>query len=145
MSNVFAAEQPIIDRITAQVTSLSFVGSISQLADFESIPPVPAVLVRPMGSSVGDAPNDGGFQIETQTWEIVLMVGHQQGTTSATETTVKQAGALIFQIAQALVGWRPATGYQSMAYRGQGEPYYEPGYAEFPLLFETGLVITGLG
>ncbi|MGB5583693.1 MAG: hypothetical protein WBO93_08875 [Gammaproteobacteria bacterium] len=142
--SVFAAEQPIIDRIQAQVTSLAFVGSISALEVFETVPPLPSVIVRPLGSAAEDDPHDGAFQIETQTWEITLLVGHEQGDTTDT-TTVSQAGTLIYSIMQALVGFRPATGYMAMSYRGRSDPYYEPGYGEFPILFDTGLVIQGLG
>lgn len=146
MSNVFAAEQPIIDRIKAQVPTLAAsVFSLSQLEAFESVPPVPAVVVRPMGSRVESAPADGAFQTEVQVWELALLVGHQQTDATVAQTTTQQGGALIFELLRALVGWRPAAGYMPMAYAGRAEPYYEPGYAEYPLSFETGLVITGLG
>jgi len=145
MSNVYACVPPIINRLMAEVPGLVFVGSFSELADFETIPPVPSIIVDPLGSVAPDDPHDGAFQMETQSWELILMVENLQTDGTVVKTTLDVAGELIHQIKQALVGWRPAPGYQTMAYRKQPRPHLEPGYGEFPIVFETGLIITGLG
>jgi hypothetical protein len=146
MSNIFAAEPLIIARIAANVTGLEDVGSVSKLAGYRPDQiPLPSVYVIPGPAEVEGDPNDGGVQIEYQTWQVVVCVGHIEDTaTDDSATTAKAAGEILFQVMRALVGWRPASGFMPMAYRGREEPYYEPGYAEFPALFQTGLVITGI-
>ena len=148
MSNVFAAERPLIEQIRTLVPGLADVGSVSKLAGYQPDQiPTPAVYVMPGESQVpggADDPEDGAVQIDRQTWEVVVVVAHQQDVlTDDTDTTAKRAGEILFQVMQALVGWRPAQGFLPFAYRGRPAPDYSPGYAEFPALFQTGLVITG--
>lgn len=146
MSNVFAVEPLLIARIEANVAGLEDVGSVSKLAGFRPDQiPLPSVYVLPAESpEPEDDPNDGGFQIERQRWEIVICVGHTEDVaTDDADTTTSRAGVILFDVIQALVGWRPVAGYLAFSYKGRPAPYFEPGYAEFPALFETGLVITG--
>ncbi len=147
--NVFVIEPEIIERIKAQMPGVfGMVGSISTYAGYDEIKDkLPALLVAPDSADALGDPNDGVFQTENQRWQLVLMLEHTQNDVPSDADTVTQAaGVLIYQIMQALVGWRPPTkGYKALAYRGRGEPYYEPGYGEFPLFFETGLIITGSG
>lgn len=144
MSNVFAVEQPLITRLQDNIPALVEVGSVSKLAGYQSGQiPLPAAYVMPDKSEVTGDPHDGAFQVENQLWQVVLCVSFLDDLGDETHTATKIAGELLYQVTQSLIGWRPAQGYMPMAYRGRPEPYLENGYAEFPALFETGLVLTG--
>ena len=145
MTDVFAAEAAIVARLRAQVPDLAHVLTVNELAGFNEIGDLlPAAVVMPMGATVTEPPHDGRVQIETQTWQVVLMVGHSQDETGQ-DTTILRAGALVYAMSVALIGWRPAAGYSTLAYSGRPDPYYEPGYAEFPIEFETVLTFVGAG
>ncbi|RLJ20801.1 hypothetical protein DJ031_04635 [bacterium endosymbiont of Escarpia laminata] len=146
ITNLFAAEQPIIQRITDNVTGLTKVGSVSALAGFQELGlMLPGVFVMPADSVITGDPHDGGFQKESQFWLVSVLVEHQEDALGPDiDTTVKKAGEILAQTIRALVGWAPATGLQPFAYRGRPDPNYEPGYGEFPALFETGFIITGI-
>lgn len=146
MSNLFAPEQPIIDRITQLVPDLQAVLSFSQLEAFETVPPVPAVVVGDIDFSSDDDPQDGSLQMIVQPWQIRLIVPHRQTDATVAETTNSVAGTLGFQILQALIGWRPVSGFLPMAFRdsASGEDK-DHGYYIIDLYFETGLIVTGSG
>jgi hypothetical protein len=146
MSNIFAAEPLIIARIAANVSGLEEVGSVSKLAGYRPDQiPLRSVYVMPGPSEVQGDPDDGASQVVYPTWRVVVCVEHIEDTvTDDSDTTTREAGEILYQVIRSLVGWRPAPGLLPMAYRGLEEPHYEPGYAEFPALFSTGLVITGI-
>lgn len=145
MSNVFAVEQLLISRIADNVPAFVEVGTVAKLSgyQFDQIP-LPACYVVPGKAEVVGEPHDGGVQIERQEWQVVICVPFIDDTTDETNTATKAAGELIYQVAQQVIGWRPAQGFQPFAYRGRPEPYLESGYGEFPALFETGLVLAGI-
>lgn len=146
MSNIFAIEPQLIQRISDAAPALKDVGSVSKLAGFlpDDIP-LDSVYVVPgqgPGDDAGD-PGEGGVQIVKENWLVIACVSHFNDVeTDDTNTTAQRAGDIFNLILPAIVGWRPA-GYLPFAYRGWIEPYYDTGYAEFPALFETGFVITG--
>lgn len=140
MSNVFAVEPLLIARLQANVPGLEEVASVSKLAGYRADQiPLPSIYVLPDVAEVEGDPYDGAAQIEQQTWQVIVCVSHLD-----TASAAQIAGPLLYQAIQSLVGWRPASGFLPFAYRGRLEPYYEPGYAEFPALVSTGLVITGI-
>lgn len=146
MNSVYEAEQLIIARIREKVPGLAEVGTVSRYLSYGEVIPTPSAWVRPgQADAIGD-PNDGDIQQENQTWQIAICVTHVDDVAQDDYlTSTKTAGELLYLLMQALVGWRPAAGFKSFAYRGRMDPYFEPGYAEFPALFETGFLITGIG
>jgi len=142
MSNLFACGPALITRIAAQVPTLAHVSDVSGLEPFENGPPLPAVVIMPDSAEAQGNPDDGDIQRESQRWQLVLMVDHHQSD-AGDMSTVEQAGELLHQLLTGLIGWRPESGYSACRYAGRAEPYYEPGYAEFPVYIETGLLIAG--
>lgn len=143
MSNFFGIEQALIERIREQVPGLADVGSVSKLAGYADVPS-PAVYVMPDDAEVEGGPNDGAVQVIRQRWQVVVTVAHMQDVlTEDYDTTAKRAGEILYQVCQALIGWRPASGWERFALRAMLPPQYDPGYGDFPALFETGFVITG--
>lgn len=144
---MFEVEQPTIQRIKDLVLipqGLKRVGTVSSLAGVQDLGPyLPGVFIMPDRSEVGEL-GDSATQAEKQLWQVVVCVAHSEDIDDeGIDTTAQRAGAILRATAEALIGWRPAKGYFKFAYRGRPEPYYEPGYGEFPALFETGFLITG--
>lgn len=143
MSNVFAAEESLINRIKDNMAQLSKVGSASSLAGYQEIP-TDSAFILPGGMQVIDGKDDE-YQIEMQYWTVLICVAHQEDVlTNDYDTTAKRAGELLYQVQELLIGWKPLNNYRPMKLVNRPEPDYLPGYAEFPALFETGLVLAGI-
>ena len=148
--NPFIIETALIAHLSAEIPELAGVGSFAKYQSWLSVsdvPPLPCAVVMPDDSEVTD---DGpeAFQVENQLWMISIFVGHSPDENDV-DTTAIRAGALMAKINGALVGWRPEyqgsrlEGFKPMRYAGRAVPIYAPGFGEFPVLFETGLVLTG--
>jgi hypothetical protein len=143
ITNLFAAEPLIIARIKAMVPGLKTVASASILAGAQDIAPYcPAAFVLPMGGDVDSNAGRGIVQVERQRWQIVVVVSNIRDPLDV-DTTAQQAGGYLLQVYQALCGWPPAADLDPMRYAGRPDPYYEVGYGEFPVLFETKAVLQG--
>jgi|GEM_PF-4940626 len=147
MNNFLAPEIPTIQRLQQEVSELKRVCSASAWSAYQDIGPMlPAAIVRQVPrAQAGDSdPGDAAAQWVRQYWEVCVAVPHQEDVIGGDfETSAKQAGELLYKIARALIGWRPAEGWQKFAFYDQDGAYYEPGYGEFPALFQTGFLITG--
>lgn len=145
--NLFECEIPIIERLKSEVTGVAHVGSASSIAGYNDLSgKLPALLVMPNQSNIPKGPYDGMAQKEDQQWEVVVIVEHQKDqVTGDTDTTVQKAGEIAGQVLTALVGWSPAQGYQTLAHINRPVPFYDIGYAEFPLLFSTSHLLIGSG
>lgn len=100
----------------------------------------PAAFIMPGENEPFDRDDSGSVQAESQGWAVVICVAHYRDPTGLT-TTAYTAGAYIAQVIQALIGWAPGDGFMPFVLSGRSAPYYEPGYAEFPVLFETVQVL----
>ncbi|MCU7845296.1 MAG: hypothetical protein KZQ93_15815 [Candidatus Thiodiazotropha sp. (ex Monitilora ramsayi)] len=145
-------EQPTLIRLRERLLTpfgLKIVESADEVAGATDLGPyIPGVFLMAAWSEVVDDPNGGDFQIEKEYWQTSVLVAYQQIKDQAepkqiVDTAAQRASAILKATAGALVGWRPAKGYLTFAYRGRPDPIYQPGYGEFPALFETGLIITG--
>lgn len=147
--NPFIIESALIAHLSAEIPEFAGVGSFAKYQSWvavSDIPPLPSAVVMPDESEVTD---DGqGFQVESQLWLISIFVGHSPDENDV-DTTAIRAGELMAKVNTALVNWRPEyqgsrlQGFKPMQYAGRGVPVYAPGVGEFPVLFETGLVLTG--
>lgn len=144
LSNLLAAEPLIIARLKAKTTGLATIASASVLAGAQDIAPYcPAAFVLPGRGNPGSTA--GAVRaVEEQEWQIVVVVRNVRDPNDV-NTTATIAGPFLLQIVQALIGWRPSADHRAMTYAGRGEPYYEPGYGEFPLFFTTGVPLQGIG
>lgn len=142
MANIFAPEKAIIERLTDGL-ELKTVKSMSFLVGYEETSKLtPAAFIAPGPSTGLGDPDDGGFQQENQKWYVVLAVAHVSDSADD-DTTSERAGEYIAEIIKNLVGWKPAKGFKPLRYAGREETSYLPGHAEFPIVFETGLLLTG--
>lgn len=136
MSHILAAEQLIIDRITAQVSGFTTISNPSKIAGLRDIGPLlPGGFVMPGSGTSAAQQKNGSGMVEEQEWDLVVIVGHQH-TDAADGHTESIAGALMTGCIQALSGWHPGVGFISpFVYAGREAPTYGLGYAEFPLTF----------
>ena len=138
-------EQPIKDRLKAEVPELIDVLSIAELnmGDVEdSVRRPPSGIVFFDGYDViageGGASSQGVSQAVDLRWGIVIAVRNVADPKSGAEAR-SEAGELMRKAIDAFAGWRPPlTGYQPMR---EGSPpgpaYSETGMAYLPLLFLT--------
>lgn len=151
MDNLFAAEPLIIERLIAQVPELETVGSYTLLATAQDLTPYcPAAFVGPGPGEVLDDTPKGLDPVESQGYTVLICVAHIRDPEDLA-TTATAAGALAAKVIIALSGWAPGEGrpgvpYKSgLRYLGHDEPYYEPGWAEFPLNFRARAILRGIG
>jgi len=152
MSNVnpFVVETALIEHLLAEIAGIQDVGSFAkyqaQVAGRKH-PPLPSIYVMPDEAEITD-PGCEGYQVETQYWIVSVLVDHSPDP-SDVDTTANKAGVIVADVMSALIGWRPTLGgsrldgFKPMVYVGRGAPIYAPGFGEFPVLFSTGLVLTG--
>lgn len=147
--NPFILETALIAHISGSIASLSDVGSFGkyqQRVAESDMPPLPSVYVMPDEATVTESGDT--FDVERQLWVVTILVDHSPDD-SDVDTTAIKAGVIMEQLTAALVGWRPEyqgarlQGYKPMRYAGRETPIYAPGFGEFPVLFESGLVLTG--
>lgn len=141
-TNIYAPEEPLIDRISGLGLALAEVGSVSHFAGYAETP-TPSVYVMPSEYKSPYEVHDGETQVVKQHWIVAAIVAHTADDPDAVgfTSTAKTAGEILAPIAQSLVGWRPATGWQPFQLIECPEPIYDSGYGDFPVLFETGFVL----
>lgn len=142
ITNYFAAEPLIINRIKAlaitglNVHSASFIAGVTDLYKL-----CPFVVVEPGASETSDGA-EGRLQEDTQQWRVTVGTQHSKDAADV-NTSALAAGAIILPVLQTLVGWQPSADYKPLVLIERGQPYYEPGYAEFPFEFETRFSLRG--
>lgn len=131
--------KPIIERIIDQVPDLVKVGGPELLAGLpmDQIGTLlPCALVAP-GPGTAVAQNTlSKSDIETQEWQVVLIVGYQY-TDNIDGLTEVVASQYMTAIKNALHDWRYSTTGQRRQFRyiGRDAPEYGIGFAEFSLNF----------
>jgi len=144
------AEQPIIDRLKAQVTGITGLTVASTASIVGSLPDalmhkLPALLVQPGAGTVAAYAGNGQAAAEDGEWIVVAVVKLIPDVVNLSKTYQAAAGALIGKTLEALAGWAPSPNYRPMKYVSRDEPEFWPGYVEFPLHFTTRRVFTGTG
>lgn len=144
MANPYSNERKLIEHIRQNVTGIKECASVTKLSGYQmGQVPTDSIYVQYAGGRIEDIKGDENLQKEKQLWKLVLAVENLEDPQDEFNTAAFHAGQLLEQLQPLLVGWRPQNGFDPFMYRGLDEPYYEPGYAEFPALFETGYLITG--
>lgn len=138
--SLFAAEQLIIDRITAEVPGFTTISNPSLIAGLRDIGPLlPFCVVAPGAADISSQQTNGSGVIEEQDWSLTIIVEHQADDADS-GLTEDLAGNLMMSCIQALSGWYPGTPFvRSFTYAGRVAPDYGLGYAEFPLNFKVKL------
>lgn len=144
--NPLIVEEDIIARLREKVdlVPMENILSIQGLAGQKSTIPLPCIYVLPDDSFFNEDidPDQGGaVQVERQNWWVSVHVSHIDDQTKQSATVL--AGEIMEQVYKALVGFRPRKGFMPMAYRGRSETFLDPGFAQFPMRWETGMVLVG--
>lgn len=137
MSDLFTAQQIIIDKIKADVLDFVTVDNptaISGLTSFAGI--LPACIVGAGAATIDSEEMKGNLAVEEQQWIIDIIVP----LSAQTET---QASTLAAGVIKALSNLNLGTGFaRPMRYAGRPEPAnYSKSYAEFVLAFKVKKVV----
>lgn len=138
MTNLFVAEQLIIDRLTAQTQDFKTIDNPSLIAGLHDIGPyLPACFVLPGAGDISTQLTNGTGVVEDQDWHLIIIVAHQ-AFKNDNKLTEDIAGVLMQSCIKALSGWKPEHNdfFRPFIYAGRAEPEYNLGYAEFPLTFK---------
>lgn len=137
MSNLFTAQQIIIDKIKADVLDFVTVDNptaISGLTSFTGI--LPACIIGAGASTIDSEEMKGNLSVEEQQWIIDIIV-------PLSAQTEMQASTLSTGVIKALSNLNLGTGFaRPMRYAGRPEPAsYSKAYAEFVLAFKVKKVV----
>lgn len=125
-----AAGEAIINRLGAEVPALAHIGWASDLAGVDDIAALcPGAWVQPGGITRPDALERAA--VLAYRWLVTLTV-----VGDGVVALEVQADGYLDDIRRALIGWRwegAARPYSALKWTADLEPYYEPGYGEFPI------------
>lgn len=140
MSELFAAQRLIIERIKDQVPEFVTVANpsaISGLTNFSGI--LPACIVGPTGSVITSTEEKGNRTVEEQHWGVAIYVAHQVGD----DGTEMLASELMTKVIRALSNFNLGAGFlRPMKYAGRPElPSYSTAFAEFVMSFKVKKIV----
>lgn len=143
ITDYFAAEQAIVDRLTTSVPDLKQVLTPFSIADMvESSQPSPAAHVIYGGDSVvGNEAGSGSSRTINQRWLVVLAVRTPKAQLQNTTEIRVLAGTIIPKILGSLQGWAPVTWMRPLGRVSGPAAGYSSSFAYFPFMFE-GRIIT---
>lgn len=146
LTDYFAAEQPIIDRLKAEVATLRQVRGMADTNDLnEKSLQTPEAFVLYSGDQVRGESEDGLDQVVLQRWTVVLAVRNVRDVKSG-DALRDTAGPLLVTVNQALIGWRPAPGLGALRKASAAAaPVYRVGFAYFPQTFTAPVMLIGQG
>jgi hypothetical protein len=145
MDNFFAAQQAIVDRITARVPSFRIVSPRADLEQIEEAEQTtPAAYVVYAGYAVIEATSDGSMVTIEQRWTVVTAC--RNAATQRTGQAVREeAGPFMMDVLNALSGWQITPEHTPLlltdAPQG-GEPGYSKVFGYYPLQFKTQFTLT---
>lgn len=136
-----AAGPLMVDRLRAEVPALRGVGSINDLGDLEARvgQQAPAAFVVYDGDRVAPAVGSGASEAGAQKWIVVLALRSARAGGDGSGLAA-EAGRLLPQIRNALVGWAPFENGRPLRRVTAPRPGYGTAFAYFPLAFELDFV-----
>lgn len=140
MSDLFSAEQLLIDKIKANVPQFVTVANPSAIAGLTNFAGIlPACIIAPGKSVIDSEEMRGNLAVEEQHWDVVVIVAHQTGD-SGTEML---ASGLMTGVIKALSNFDLGNGFvRPMRYAGRPEPAnYSKTFAEFVMTFKVKKVV----
>lgn len=143
MDDYLAFEGPLKARIEALVAQGVRVRSIAELGEWQSRAQLaPAVFVG-YSRDLLDSSAGGANQAWLQEWWAVIAVRNVADTTTG-EALRRTAGPLLADVMQGLGGWTPDDSlFRALQRQNSPQTRYYVGYAEFPTLWQTRIVIRG--
>ena len=140
MTDWLELERLVVDK----VQGLNLFKLVGTLADVDQAPinarQTPACMVAYTGFSPTQKQGNGTIQEIELRLAVVVVVRNLSDNTGAGARV--EAGPLIFQTATALIGWRPAAGYEQLQLSSAGNAAYDgSGTAVYPLGFTSRTTI----
>lgn len=140
MSELFAAQRLIIERIKLEVPEFVTVANpsaIAGLTNFSGI--LPACIVAPSVSEITSSEERGNRTVEEQRWDVVVLISHQTGD----DGTEMLASDLMTKVIRALSNFNLGAGFvRPMKYAGRPElPSYSTAFAEFVMSFKVKKIV----
>lgn len=143
MDDYLALEPLLKARIQAVVPQGTRVVSIAELGDWKSRAQLaPAVFVGYARDRL-DSEAGGSNQAWLQEWWTVVGVRNARNMPGG-DALRQQAGPLLATLMQALGGWsEDTTVYRKLRRQNPPQVQYYPGYAEFPQVWQTRVMVRG--
>ena len=143
ITDYFAAEQAIVDKLRGDVPELKEIYTPFSIADMlEASQSSPCVHVIYAGDKPqADPAGRGAAGSVNQQWMVVLAVRSAKAQLQQTKEIRGQAGALVPKILGALQGWAPVEWMRPLSRVGGPPAGYSSSFAYFPFMFE-GRIIT---
>ncbi|MBF0189786.1 MAG: hypothetical protein HQL99_01390 [Magnetococcales bacterium] len=140
MDDLFAAEHPILERLRLRIPAFRQVcaaRSLEEIPAFTGTTPALYVLFD------GHKPlvHAGHEQALEQRWLMVVAVRNGREADRG-EGERREAGPLLWQVCQALVGWRPGPDHGPFRVSTTPGALVAEGVALFPLRFATRVVVS---
>lgn len=143
--NYFAVEPLVIARIVARLgTDLQKVGGVAEFeATLENDGPYPSAFVLYDGESIEQKGPTGRILRSQQRWQVSLLTRPAVNVNTG-NASLAESGTLLSRIVDALTGWTPAAGFQTlMRVQAAGQSViYANGLAMFTLDFEIGVPLS---
>lgn len=140
MSDLFSAQQLLIERIKANVSEFVTVSNPSAIAGLTTFSGIlPACIIAPGKSQIDSEEMRGSKLVEEQTWDVVIIINHQAGDRG----TEILASTLATKVIKALSYFDLGQGFvRPMRYAGRPEnANYSKTFAEFVLSFKVKKMI----
>lgn len=141
MSNYFAVEGLILDRLRSSVGDFRLITTGRNLAGVQDHPgPVPAIYLI----YDGQKPHMGAGleQVIDQSWLLVIVVRSVRDLVAGSSERL-DAGGLLLQVCEALLGWKPDGEYGPLTLNTAPGPTYDNGFGYYPVRFGTRMILRG--
>lgn len=141
MNDYFAAEALILERLSSQIPAFRLVQGARDFAGvLEQTGVSPAIHLVYDGQEV--RMGAGSAQAVDQLWLVVVAVKNVREATNGLGER-QEAGPLLIQTCQALLGWRPGEDHGPMRMVSASGASFAQGVAFFPLRFSTRVMLQG--
>lgn len=144
MDDLLALEPLLKARLSGCVDGLA--GKVFSRAELAAVEQyrqaAPAAHIVYAGYRVLETKADGRWSRLEQRWYVAIAVKHA-GDQVAGDQLREEAGPMLAAVGRALMGWKPSAEHGCLALITAPAPVYRPGFAFFPLMFATTLVVKG--
>ncbi|MEO5362454.1 MAG: hypothetical protein H7838_02330 [Magnetococcus sp. DMHC-8] len=142
MNDLFAAQGPIMARLTGQVPGLRLVQGVREMGALQERPGItPAAYVLYDGQDVRMQADQA--QVVDQKWLILVVIRHVRATVQpqADNGERQEPGPLLIHVCRALLGWRPGPEFGALSLLNAPNPSFRDGMGLYSLRFATRTVI----
>lgn len=144
MYNLLSAGVAILDRLRDQVPDFRTVEPAAFLSAQDDIAPLcPAAFVVPGHGEEVKRGDESILTVERQYWQVTVCVAYLHDDTDPGAADAA-AGKLLALVRKALWAWAPSADHSVLQWVDRPAPFYETGYAEFPVRFRADLKLKSL-